>query len=146
MQPRKICWVADSADCSYTYSGLTLDPLIWPEPLMKLKIRLESEFKVKLNSCLCNLYRDGSDYMSYHADDEKELGRTPSIFSISLGAARRFIFKHKRDAKRMREFLLEPGSCLMMAGALQDHYKHALPKMLRIKEPRINLTFRYIVK
>ena len=54
-----------------------------------------SEFGVDFNSCLANLYRDGTDSMGYHSDDEPELGLRPTIASVSLGDRRRFVLRHR---------------------------------------------------
>ena len=48
------------------------------------------------NSVLLNLYRDGRDSVSWHADNEPGLGQNPVIASLSLGAMRRFQLKHRR--------------------------------------------------
>ncbi|MEI8129245.1 MAG: alpha-ketoglutarate-dependent dioxygenase AlkB, partial [bacterium] len=96
------------------------------------------------NSVLLNLYRDGNDKVSWHSDDEPELGINPTIASVSLGAVRRFDLRHKVDAKEKIQIELKPGSLIIMKGALQHNWLHQIPSQLKIKEPRINLTFRTI--
>ena len=96
------------------------------------------------NSVLLNLYRDGQDSMGWHSDAEPELGRNPVIASVSLGAVRRFVLRHKKRKEQHLALELEPGSVLVMAGALQHHWRHALPKTRQVVGPRINLTFRLI--
>ncbi len=83
-QPRLTAWYADE-NCEYTYTGLRLKPLTWTSTLLAIKSKLETETEHKFNSVLCNLYRSGKDYISFHADNEKELGREPFIASLSLG-------------------------------------------------------------
>lgn len=95
----------------------------------------------RFNSVLLNLYRDGRDSVSWHADNEPGLGRNPVIASLSLGATRRFQLKHRRSKERVRVDLTH-GSCLVMAGATQHHWLHQIPKTARPVGPRINLTFR----
>jgi alkylated DNA repair dioxygenase AlkB len=81
--------------------------------------------------------------MGWHSDDEKSLGRDPVIASLSFGAARRFCFKHRLQAEK-RESELGPGTLLVMKGPTQHHWLHSLPKSAKVKEPRINLTFRQV--
>ncbi len=140
MQPRLLAWYGDH---SYTYSGLTLQPLPWTPLLRDLKARVEAATHSRFNTVLLNLYRDGSDYMGWHKDDEPELGSHPTIASISLGASRRFLFRHTQR-KEKREFLLDHGSLLLMAGETQTHWQHALPKTQKPMGERINLTFRWL--
>ncbi len=90
--PRLTAWMGDHA---YRYSGLANEPQPWPPTLATLRDRLSEELGIAFNSCLANLYRDGSDSMGYHADDEPELGPQPVIASISLGARRRFALRHR---------------------------------------------------
>jgi alkylated DNA repair dioxygenase AlkB len=93
---------------------------------------------------LANLYRDGRDSMGYHADNEKELGINPAIASLSLGDSRLFRLHHKKRRENL-DIVLEHGDLLVMAGALQHHWVHALPKTRQAKNSRINLTFRRIL-
>jgi alkylated DNA repair dioxygenase AlkB len=81
--------------------------------------------------------------MGYHSDDEKELGVNPVIASLNLGESRRFLFRHKKT-KEKHELLLNHGSLLIMQGAMQHHWQHAVPKEPKKTKPRINLTFRWI--
>jgi alkylated DNA repair dioxygenase AlkB len=94
---------------------------------------------------LANRYRDGRDAMGWHSDDEPELGPAPVIASVSLGASRRFVLKHRDDPAQKLALELDHGSLLVMAGATQRHYKHALPRTARPVGERINLTFRHIL-
>lgn len=140
MQPRLLAWYGDHA---YTYSGLTLSPRPWTPELLDLKARVEAAAHARFNTVLLNLYRDGSDYMGWHKDDEAELGERPTIASVSLGASRRFLFRHTKS-KEKREFLLSHGALLVMAGQTQTYWQHALPKTQKPVGARINLTFRWI--
>jgi alkylated DNA repair dioxygenase AlkB len=103
--------------------------------------RVADGLEVPFNSVGLNLYRDGRDSVSWHADNEPGLGRDPVIASVSLGAARWFQMKHRRRAARVG-LDLPSGSCLVMAGATQHHWLHQVPKTSRPVGPRINLTFR----
>jgi alkylated DNA repair dioxygenase AlkB len=82
--------------------------------------------------------------VGWHSDDEAELGSEPRIASLSFGAPRRFVLRHRRDPGLRRDIDLVSGSLLLMAGATQRNYRHALPKSARVHDPRINLTFRRV--
>jgi alkylated DNA repair dioxygenase AlkB len=97
------------------------------------------------NSCLLNLYHDGEEGMAWHSDDEKELAPQGSIASLSFGAERRFLLRHKRSKEQV-ELSLSAGSLLVMRGATQTHWLHSLPKMKKVRTPRVNLTFRLITR
>ncbi|WP_427982766.1 alpha-ketoglutarate-dependent dioxygenase AlkB family protein [Agarivorans sp.] len=141
LEPRLSLWVGDE-DCAYRYSGRWREPSPWPDYLLALKQALEQRVQQPFNSVLLNYYRDGADYMGWHSDNEKQLGSVPVIASLSLGEARRFLFRHKLNNER-REYLLENGDMLLMNQLSQQQWQHSLPKMLKVKRPRINLTFRY---
>jgi alkylated DNA repair dioxygenase AlkB len=136
--PRLTAWHGATG---YVYSGIRLTPAPWTPPLLALKALAEGLAGQIFNSVLLNLYRDGRDSVSWHADNEPGLGRDPVIASLSLGAVRRFQLKHRRLPERLT-LDLPHGSCLIMAGATQHHWLHQLPKTARPVGPRINLTFR----
>lgn len=148
-QPRLVAWYGDPG-ASYSYSGLTWEPLAWTADLSRLKRQVEAaagamlERPLLFNSVLLNLYRDGQDSMGWHSDDEPELGHNPAIASLSLGAQRRFDLRHRRNKALKYQMVLTHGSLLVMAGATQHHWQHQIAKTKRVLQPRINLTFRYI--
>jgi alkylated DNA repair dioxygenase AlkB len=139
---RKVSWHGE-AGCDYAYAGRRKAALPWTECLKEVKARVEDLSGVRFNSCLLNLYHSGAEGMGWHSDDEPELGAQPVIASVSLGAERRFLFRHRVDGSTV-EVKLENGSLLVMRGTCQQHWKHCLPKALRIHEQRINLTFRKV--
>jgi len=140
---RKVAWYGD-AGLSYSYSGTTKEALPWTPGLRELKAIAEARSGVVFNSCLLNLYHDGSEGMGWHSDDEKSLARNGCIASMSFGAGRKFSFRHKRT-KETVSVMLESGSLLLMAGETQTHWHHQLPKSAKVNAPRINLTFRTMV-
>jgi alkylated DNA repair dioxygenase AlkB len=144
MQPRLVAWQGDPGK-SYRYSGVTWDPDPWGEAVGRVRDRLSVLLGVRFNSVLLNLYRDGRDSMGWHRDDEPELGSDPCIASVSLGAVRKFRFRKVGNPRQKVEIELGSGSLLVMSGRTQELWQHELPKMLRVKEPRINLTFRTIL-
>jgi alkylated DNA repair dioxygenase AlkB len=141
--PRLSCWIGDSG-AGYRYSGAHFEPNPWPVALRPIRARLADELRIDFNSVLANLYRDGRDCMGWHSDDEPELGSRPLIASLSLGGARRFVLKHRKDPSMKLALELPPGSLLVMRGATQANYRHALPRTARPVGARINLTFRRI--
>jgi alkylated DNA repair dioxygenase AlkB len=140
---RKVAWMGD-AGFTYSYSGTSKTTSPWTPSLMQVKERVELRTTQRFNSCLLNLYHDGSEGMGWHSDDEKTLGRNPVIASVSFGAGRIFKLKH-RKSKEVVSVLLEQGSLLIMKGATQHHWVHTMPKTNRVTTPRINLTFRQFV-
>ncbi len=141
--PRVSAWYGDS-DRPYTYSGLTLYPKYWTDKLNQLRDVLEGICKHRFNSVLLNWYRSGEDYISWHTDAEPELGKNPMIASVNFGASRRFLLRLKNNHDVKLELALHHGSVLVMAGELQHHWQHSVPKQKKVKTSRINLTFRTI--
>lgn len=141
--PRLSCWIGDP-EATYRYSGSLFEPRPWPPSMIPLRERLSRQFGVAFNSVLANLYRDGRDCMGWHSDAEPELGESPVIASVSLGAVRRFVLKHRQTQEKLA-IELPHGSLLVMAGATQRHYRHALPRTAKPVGMRINLTFRRIL-
>lgn len=140
-QPRLTAWWGDDG-ASYVYSGIRNDPQPWPDWMFGVRNQIEQWIGVCFNSCLGNLYRDGSDSVALHADDEPELGPEPTIASLSLGATRKFQLRHATAAPI--GMTLDDGDLLVMSGPLQREWKHGVPKMASVTEPRVNLTFRWV--
>ncbi|TYZ08894.1 alpha-ketoglutarate-dependent dioxygenase AlkB [Hymenobacter lutimineralis] len=145
-QPRLTAWYGDE-HAAYSYSGLYLRPQPWTEPLQRLRRQVAEATGQPFNSVLLNLYRTGQDSMGWHADDEPELGPNPVIASVSLGATRRMRFRPRLsllpDAAPFG-LDLPAGSLLLMQGATQHTWQHAIPKTARAVGPRLNLTFRSV--
>lgn len=141
--PRLTAWYGDPG-AVYTYSGLRNEPMPWNPPLLELRARVDEAAGVAFNSVLLNRYRSGDDGMSWHADDERELGDAPVIASLSLGTPRLFVMRAKADKKRVLDVRLAHGSLLIMRGTSQKRFQHAVPKEKRAHGERINLTFRAI--
>jgi alkylated DNA repair dioxygenase AlkB len=140
---RKVAWYGEEA-FSYTYSNTTKTALPWTPELLFLKNLAEKHSGETYNSCLLNLYHDGSEGMAWHSDGEKDLRKNGAIASLSFGAERKFCFKHKKSGEKIDVFL-EAGSLLVMKGETQTHWVHRLPPTTKVHQPRINLTFRTIV-
>jgi len=140
---RKVAWYGDLS-FSYTYSKATKLALPWTETLLEIKQVAEAATKCTYNSCLLNLYHTGDEGMAYHSDDEAMLLKYGSIASLSFGAERKFLFKHKKTGNTVGVFL-ENGSLIEMKGATQVNWLHRLPTTKKVSTPRVNLTFRSIV-
>ncbi|WP_025144574.1 alpha-ketoglutarate-dependent dioxygenase AlkB family protein [Pedobacter jeongneungensis] len=140
---RKVAWYGDEA-YSYTYSNKSKLALPWTKELLELKNISEEHTGVIYNSCLLNLYHNGDEGMAYHSDDEKALAKDSAIASLSFGAERRFLFKHKQSKETITLFL-EHGSLLVMKDETQTNWLHRLPPTKKVNQPRVNLTFRTMV-
>lgn len=141
---RKVAWYG-SEPFQYTYSNVTKLALPWTPELLNLKNRIEKATGETYNSCLLNLYHDGSEGMAWHSDGERDLKKNGAIASLSLGATRKFLFKHKTTQEKV-EFILESGHLLVMKDQTQTFWMHRLPPTKVVHHPRINLTFRTIEK
>lgn len=139
---RKVAWYGDKP-FDYTYSKTTKSALPWTPELLELKDLIEIKTGETFNSCLLNLYHNGDEGMAWHSDAEKDLKKNGAIGSLSFGAERTFLFKHK-ETKQTVSVHLENGSLLVMKGNTQTHWLHRLPPTKKVKSPRINLTFRTI--
>jgi alkylated DNA repair dioxygenase AlkB len=157
--PRLTCWMADPG-CGYRYSGLQNAMEPWHPAVDELRQRLLDLTGWPFNSVLLNHYRDGRDAMGWHADDEPELNPEAPIASLSLGACRSFRLRprpspraqaawpeHYRPAQ-LNPLCLElgPGDLLLMEAPTQLWWQHALPRRLRVQQPRLNLTFRVVCR
>lgn len=139
-EPRLSCWMGETG---YRYSGKRREPVPWHPLVNEIRKQVQTICEQPFNGVLLNLYRHGQDSMGWHADNEPELGPNPVIASVSLGATRRFQLRHNNGERR--QLLLSHGSLLVMAGEMQHHWQHALPRTAAVDSARINLTFRYLV-
>ncbi len=139
---RKVALYGDIG-INYKYSGKIKTAEKWTNLLTEIKSLIEEISGETYNACLLNLYHNGSEAMSWHADNEKEILENSAIASISLGAERKFGFRHKTTQEEI-SLILENGSLLIMKGETQEYWKHKLFTNSKVKEARINLTFRKI--
>lgn len=136
---RLVCLYTDK---EHRYNAVTHKVLDWPHSLLQLADKITAIHNEKFNAVLCNLYRDGTDYVGWHSDDETNMDQS-CIASVSVGATRSFKFRHKATKEQV-SVELEQGDLLLMRYC-QQHWHHALPKRLKVDTPRINLTFRRII-
>lgn len=140
--PRLTAWYGNN-DKTYSFSGITLQPLLWTSEILTIKNKIEPIANTVFNSVLLNQYRDGNDSISWHTDAEKELGINPKIASVNFGATRKFQLRHIKTKEKL-EIELTHGCLLIMQGELQHFWQHQVPKTRKPIGKRINLTFRVI--
>ncbi|XP_063608860.1 DNA oxidative demethylase ALKBH2-like [Penaeus indicus] len=149
--PRKQVTYGDPG-LTYKYSGITTPAKPWPKSLKAVRDLVNRVTGYDYNFVLVNRYKDGSDKMGEHKDDEKDLDHNTPIASLSLGQSRDFYFRHQdaRPPKSMKiekvSLLLEHGSLLLMNPPTNNFWYHALPPRKSAGGLRINLTFRKIFK
>lgn len=145
--PRLTSWHGDPG-AHYRYSGRTFAPAPWTRTLERVRERIVEAIGVRFHGVLANWYRDGNDAMGWHSDDELELGPDAPddvlVASISLGTKRRFLLQPKAKNGDRIELALGGGDLLVMGGATQRHWRHAVPRERTIATPRLNLTFRLL--
>ena len=140
---RKVAWYAEKP-FEYTYSNITKSALPWTNDLLLLKSKIEKITGETFNSCLLNLYHNGAEGMAWHSDGEKDLKKNGAIASLSLGAERKFAFKHK-ETKEKIDLILPHGSLIIMKDETQSYWLHRLPPTKKVSTPRVNLTFRTMI-
>lgn len=138
--PRQVAWYGDD-HYRYAYSGIMRDSLPWDPQLLILKQQIEQTLAERFNSCLANLYQEGTQGMAWHSDGDMSLAKQTTIASLSLGATRKFCFRHLRTKEKI-EMQLQSGQLIVMRGETQQHWQHAIMKSQKVIHPRINLTFR----
>jgi alkylated DNA repair dioxygenase AlkB len=141
IQPRLTAYYGEK---SYTYSGVTMQPTPWNQPLLKIKQKIEPLVNTQFNGVLLNLYRNGQDSIGWHSDDEKTLVKDSVIASVSFGETRRFILRRRDDHQNKVELNLSDGDFLVMGKNTQKFWQHQVPKSAKSIKPRINLTFRVL--
>ncbi|MDC1525432.1 alpha-ketoglutarate-dependent dioxygenase AlkB [Gammaproteobacteria bacterium] len=141
--PRLQCWVGDEG-CEYSYSGKKLNRQPWTPELLMIKEKISQHANLNFNSVLVNFYRDGRDSMGWHADDEPELGKNPTIAALSFGGERDLVFRNILSKETLSIPQLH-GALIIIDGQTQQYWQHAIKKTKKVISPRINLTFRNIM-
>ena len=128
-----------------TYSGILHRSAPLPALVEDLREKAGRLFHESSNSVLINMDRHGSDSVGWHSDNEASLGDSPTIASLSLGATRRFQFRHRKTRETI-ELELREGDWLLMARETQRFWLHQVPKTTKAVGRRINLTFRHMIR
>lgn len=145
MQPR-LTALYGNPDQPYAYSGISMTPLPFTPLLNEILDKIQKLTHLEFTHVLCNFYRDGNDSMGWHRDNEPVLGKNPGIASLTFGATRIFQVRHYESKNHKLDIPLSHGSLLMMTGESQHYWEHQLPKTKKVNDPRINLTFRKLLR
>lgn len=128
---------------SYAFGGRVEEPQPWPDALVALRLCVEAATGEGFDSCFVNLYRSGADHIPWHADEEPWIG--PVIASVTFGAPRRFVMKHRATGTK-HEWPLGDGDLFVMRAGVQAAWLHSVPATKGAVGERINMTFRQTVE
>ena len=118
-------------------SGAPLEPGV----LEELRVFLSARYGVVFDSAGFNLYRNGRDSVSWHADRiEKEIV-DPVIALVSLGEPRPFLVRPRGGGRSLR-FELGRGDLLATGGRASRDWEHSVPKAAHAG-PRISVAYRH---
>ncbi len=138
--PRLTAWYG-APGATYRYSGVERPAQTWLPSIRDLAVQVEAAVACRFNYVLVNRYRDGSDMLGWHADDEADLGDTPVLAAVSVGAERVFRMRPRGGGPSVAT-TLGHGSLLLMWGNTQRNYKHCLPRTRRPVGERLSFAFR----
>lgn len=125
----------------YQYSGQIMGSQSLTPNLKILLEQTNDIFKSNYNGILVNRYKDGTENIGSHSDDEKYLDQS-GVVAISYGHHRKFRIRNKSTKKIIKDILTQPGVYLQMGGDFQKEFTHEIPKELKIKDCRYSFTFR----
>jgi alkylated DNA repair dioxygenase AlkB len=135
--------IASRSPLTYRYSGqVTLKAEVLPFALHRLMDRIETHCGSRFEFVVGNHYRDGSQHIGWHSDDEPSMGPDPVIASVSLGGSRKFQLRRKEAGSKIHDFWLEHGDLLVMLSGCQKDWIHRVPRTTSQVPERLNLTFR----
>jgi alkylated DNA repair dioxygenase AlkB len=111
--------------------------------LAEITDALEARYGAGLSAGFVNYYRNGDDSVAWHADRIGVHEVDPIVAIVSLGGPRRFGLRPMHGDAPSRRFVLGSGDLLVMGGACQHAWEHAVPKMA-VAPPRMSLTYRHV--
>lgn len=140
-------WVPTSpspGDSDDEFDTFANDPYYWPREICKV---INETWETDFNSCLMNRYLTGNNHISYHSDDVRQLGTSKDgvakVATVSLGASRTFRLRKKKETTGYAfTTTLNHGDLVLMDGAMQTYYDHAIIKETKITQPRYSFTYR----
>lgn len=165
VQHRDVGFYCDHPEVSgYHYSaGVTMNPQPMPDFLRQLTDRITEYFNSDHNACLVNRYRDGSDTIGDHSDNETTLGKG-GVISLTIYERpdhpedqRIFRIRSRHSGfmvetpdgelssgKKLRvlDHKITHGEILLMGGKFQSEFTHGIPAQKKIQHGRISLTWR----
>jgi alkylated DNA repair dioxygenase AlkB len=110
--------------------------------LAEARQRLTRHYGRPFDSIGFNLYRDGHDSVAWHGDRERYLHEDPVVAIVSVGSPRPFQMR-PRGGGGSTTWMLGQGDLLVMGGACQHQWEHAVPKVARTAGPRVSIMFRH---
>lgn len=151
--PRKQIAFGDPT-AKYHFSGTSVSAVDWYKDddsinshvgreLMIISTRVSRIANASFNYVLVNNYIDQTNSIGYHSDDERELGKYPTVAGISLGQEREIYFK----SNKTDEIIIVPlphNSLYVMFYPTNQNWKHSIPKRAKHLGQRISLTYRQI--
>ena len=111
--------------------------------LAEITAALETRYGSGLTAGFVNYYRNGNDSVAWHADRIGVHEVDPIVAIVSLGGPRRFGLRPMAGDVPSLRFTLGSGDLLVMGGACQHSWQHAVPKMASAP-PRMSLSYRHV--
>jgi len=122
---------------------VALVPPPFPAYVQELVDPLNARYGVELDSCLVNLYRDGSDAVAWHADTVRKVMRDPLVATVSLGARRSFLVRPAGGGATVRRYKPGEGDLIVMGGSMQHDWHHTVPRERSASGARMSVTLRH---
>ena len=113
-----------------------------PHPgLAEIRAELSRRFQRDFGAIGCNYYRDGTDSVAAHRDQELRYLDDTLVAIVTCGGQRPFLIRPRGGG---RSIDLRPGSgdLLVMGGACQRDWEHGVPKVAA-SNPRISVSLRW---
>lgn len=134
-------WDAEVLEPRLVAAWRTGEPL--PPEVRELVEPLDERYGVRFDSCLVNLYRDGSDAVAWHADTVRKVMRDPLVATVSLGARRSFLVRPAEGGAVVRRYAAGEGDLIVMGGAMQHDWHHTVPREKSASGARMSITLRH---
>ena len=147
-QQRDVGFFSD-ASSGYEYSGQIIPAQPLTADMMNLLGILQEEYGPAFNGLLVNRYRDGTNYVSPHGDNEKGLDQSAGVVIVSWGVKRLFRLRENAPHERPADPVVFKGVetrayyALQMEGErFQKDLKHEVPQQRRVVGERVSITAR----
>ena len=139
-QGRRRMWDRVLDDPRLSYWARADDPPFDPS-LAEMQRTLERSYHHRFRRPGLNYYRHGQDSVAWHADRELRALDDTLVAIVTLGTRRPFLVRPRRGGPSID---LRPGSgdLIVMGGAAQRDWEHAVPKTAR-PGPRVSVSWRW---